>query len=118
MNFRLQHPEDLLTRMFMLEYLRNLDTKEVHDVCNEHQQKKMFYRFYDEQDNMQMDVNWEYMMFEATMYELESIMKKFLPQIEELDKKAKRENEILGDEVQKIMVPKTPALVDEKGNPL
>ena len=111
MKFRLQHQNDLISRMLVLEYMRELDTVKLHDACNKHKQKKMFYRFYDEDDKEQIDVNWEYVLFEATMYELEALMEQFLEEIEEIDKKEKSKSEMLGE--QKILVPKPSGVIED-----
>ena len=71
----------------------------------------MFYRFYDEDDKEQIDVNWEYVLFEATMYELEALMEQFLEEIEEIDKKEKSKSEMLGE--QKILVPKPSGVIED-----
>lgn len=89
MNFRLQAPQDVVSRMIILEYLRQLDYNKIHEVLNVHQQKKMFYKFTDDDGKIDMDINWEYMFFEATMFELEGIAKNFLDEIEEIDNKSK-----------------------------
>ena len=110
MKFRLQPAEDLISRMLILEYMRELDTQKLYDSCNEYKQKKMFYRFYGEDDKEMIDINWEYVLFEATMYELEALMKSFLPEIEEIDNREKRVSERLLEEQKKILVPKNQIL--------
>lgn len=84
--FRLQHPENLISRLFILEYMRNIDILNLYEKANIEQKKQLFYKFIDEESNTeQIDINWEFCLFEATLIQLEFFMKNFIEEIEELD---------------------------------
>lgn len=92
MIFKTQHPQSLISRMFILEYIRMLDTDLMYSKANEYQKNKYFYTYEAEQDEHVkelLDLNWEYLLFEATITELEHFMKNFLEQLLEIDEKMK-----------------------------
>lgn len=88
MMFKLQHPHNLISRLFILEYMREIDTQKMYDKANKHQRKDLFYKFIDEENNVEsIDINWEYCIFEATIHQLESFMKNFLDDIKVIEEK-------------------------------
>jgi len=89
--FRFQHPDDLLSRLFILEYMREIGAPILYDKANKHQKEQLFYKFINEQeeDKEDVDLNWEYCLFEATLYQLEAFLSLFLDEIEEIDNKRK-----------------------------
>jgi hypothetical protein len=92
MIFKTQHPQSLISRMFILEYMRMLDKDMMYAKANEYQKNKYFYTYEGEQDGHikdLLDLNWEYLLFEATITELEHFMKNFLEQLLEIDEKMK-----------------------------
>jgi len=89
MTFKLQHPQSLISRMFILEYMKELTPELLYSKANEYQKNKFFYKFYDDENSEQVDMNWEYLLFHATMAELEYFMKNFLEELLEIDAKMK-----------------------------
>lgn len=89
MIFKTQHPQSLISRMFILEYMRMLDKDMIYSKANEYQKNKYFYSYLGEDDKELLDLNWEYLLFEATITELEHYMKNFLPELLEIDEKMK-----------------------------
>lgn len=88
--FKLQHPKDLVSKMFILEYMRELSTQKMYDKANKYQKKELFYKFIDEESNTEsIDINWEYCIFEATIYQLEALVVHFLDDIKSIDDKRK-----------------------------
>jgi hypothetical protein len=87
MIFKTQHPQTLISRMFILEYIHELDRALMYDKANEYQKNKYFYKFTDEEGVEQLDMNWEYLIFGANMSELEHFMKPLLEQLLEIDNK-------------------------------
>lgn len=89
---KLVHPQDIISRVFMLDYLREIPAEEVFEVADINQKKKLFYRFEYEvegETKMKYDYNWEELMFHHDLVDLEELMTKLLPLIENID--AKRE---------------------------
>lgn len=85
--FKLEHPANLVSRLFLLEYIRDLDNNTLYEKANSAQKKNLFYKFTNEETGEEsVDVNWEYALFVATMGELEFFMKNFLEEIKEIDK--------------------------------
>lgn len=98
MIFKTQHPQSLISRMFILEYMRMLDNNLMYSKANEYQKNKYFFKYFDAEDatpeevleqKESLDLNWEYLLFEASMTELEHFMKNFLEQLLEIDEKMK-----------------------------
>lgn len=95
MDFKLQHPADIISRLFILQYMRKLDNKYLYEKANQAQKLNLFYKFTSDEDpNIEeIDINWEYALFKATLPELEFFMKQFLAEIKEIDKTDKEELE-------------------------
>ncbi len=89
MIFKTQHPQSLISRMFILEYMRMLDNELMYVKANEYQKNKYFYSYLGEDEQEALDLNWEYLLFEASMTELEHFMKNFLKELLEIDEKMK-----------------------------
>jgi hypothetical protein len=83
--FKLQHPADLISRLFILEYMRELTPEKLYEKANPIQKKNLFYKYVGENEEELIDINWEYCLFEALFTELEGLMKNFLPEIEEIE---------------------------------
>ena len=83
--FKHQHPSDLISRLFMLEYMREVGAEDLYKKANKHQREYMFYKFSDEEDNETVDINWEYCTFLASLHQLESFMKLFLKELDEIE---------------------------------
>lgn len=87
MTIKMQSPTDILSRMYILDYLRELGAEHVYKNCNTEQQKLFFYKFTGEEDETMIDYNWEYCIFVATMSQLEYLMQPFISEIEEIEEK-------------------------------
>lgn len=85
-NFRTQHPEDLVSRLFMLHFLRRLGANKVYNVVEENYRKNYFYMFLDKEDKKMIDYNWEALLFKATLTDLENIIEPLVDEVEKLDK--------------------------------
>lgn len=95
MDFKLQHPADIISRLFILQYMRKLDNKFLYEKANQAQKLNLFYKFTSDEDPdiEEVDINWEYALFKATLPELEFFMKQFLAEIKEIDKADKEDLE-------------------------
>lgn len=95
MDFKLQHPADIISRLFILQYMRKLDNKLLHGRANGAQKQNLFYKYTSDDDSSieEIDINWEYALFKATLPELEFFMKPFLAEIKEIDKRDKEDLE-------------------------
>jgi hypothetical protein len=88
--FKFQHPSDLISRLFILEYMREIGASTLYSKANKHQRNKFFYKFTSEdtegtQEIESVDINYEYCLFIATLHELESFLKLFLDEIEQVE---------------------------------
>lgn len=88
--FKHTHPSDLLSRLFILEYMREIGAQELYEKANKYQKQKLFYKFTDEDQKETVDINYEFCLFMATLYELEVFLKLFLEEIKEIDKGRKK----------------------------
>ncbi len=104
--FKFQHPSDLISRLFILEYMREIGAETLYSKANKHQKELMFYKFTDNEDIEAVDINWEYCIFVATLYQLETFLKNFLEEIEEVEAKRSKiykqaREEIINEEIAK-----------------
>ena len=102
-NFKLQHPSDLISKMFMLEYMRELGAQKLYSKATPEQRKNMFYKFIDsDNETTEIDLNWEALLFECTLLHLEGLLKHFLDEIEEIEeKRIVEQQKILNSDVDK-----------------
>ena len=75
--FKFQQPSDLISRLYILEYMREIGAEKMYQKCNKYQQESFFYKFLDDAGVEAVDFNWEYCLFMATMFELEKLMENF-----------------------------------------
>lgn len=78
---KFQHPQDLISRLFILEYMREIKAPILYEKANKHQKKSLFYKFIDDDNKETVDINWEFCIFGATLHQLESFMEMFLEEI-------------------------------------
>ncbi len=84
--FKHQHPSNLISRLFILEYMREITAPIMYAKANRYQKSKMFYTYnMDDSDDRQVDFNYEYCLFIASLHELESFLKLFLPELEAVE---------------------------------
>jgi hypothetical protein len=91
MQFKTTPPEDLLSRMFMLEFLRELGPTKVYAKAKPEQKKALFYKLIDDSGKEEVDFNWENLLFVATILQIEGILKPFLTEIQEIENKRQEE---------------------------
>lgn len=88
MTFKLQHPGDLISRLFILEYMREIGAKALYEKANSEQKKQLFYKFIDEDSNIEeVDVNWEFCLFEATLPQLDYFISNFVDEVQKIEAK-------------------------------
>ena len=88
-DFKLQHPQDLVSRLFILEYIRELGVDVIRQKLDDVQHVKWVYTFEDQDGSKQYDLNWEYLVFVISLPELSKIMEKYLDEIEVIESKRK-----------------------------
>lgn len=88
--FKLQPTENLISRLYILEFMREIGPKKLYDKAEEAQRKVFFYRFYSEDNSIEeVDINWEYCLFVASLPQLEYLMGNFIEEVEEIEEKRK-----------------------------
>lgn len=87
--FKMQHPQDLLSRMFILEYIRELGPEMMRTKLSKEDKATWTYQYGDGVD-VKFDFNWEYLVFVASLEELSQKAEKFLVEIEVIDKKRQK----------------------------
>ena len=88
-DFKLQHPQDLVSRLFILEYIRELGVDVIRQKLDDVQHVKWIYTFEDQDGSKQYDLNWEYLVFVISLPELSKIMEKYLDEIEVIESRRK-----------------------------
>lgn len=86
-NFRIEHPQNLVNRLFSLHYLRQLNPNEVYKkLPQEIKDKKYFYSFETpEGNNIEMDYNYEKLLFKAPLEDFNKILDLFEDELEEIN---------------------------------
>lgn len=85
--FKLQHLNDLISRLFILEYIRELGVEKVKEQLTEVEIKFWLYSFEGENQELQYDFNWEYLLFVIPLPNLSKIMERYLEDIESIEAK-------------------------------
>jgi hypothetical protein len=81
--FKLEHPANLISRMFILEYMREIGATALYAKADDEQKKHMFYKFTNEEGSIaEVDLNWEALIFEVTIPQLEFFLTNFVEEIE------------------------------------
>lgn len=86
--YKLTHPADLISRMFIVEYMNELNKDLMYTRANKHEKRLMFYKYSTDEEGEGfegVDLNWSFIMFEATLHQLEKFMKNFLQEIAEIE---------------------------------
>ena len=85
--FKLQHPQDLVSRLFILEYIKVLGVDIIQPKLTEGEAHFWLYKFEGEDNTVQYDFNWEYLLFVIPLSNLSHIMERYLDEVEEIEKK-------------------------------
>ena len=89
--FKLQHPEDLISRLFILEYIRELGVEKIKEKLTEGETKFWLYSFKGDNSETQYDFNWEYLLFVIPLPNLSKITERYLEDIEGIEAKIQEE---------------------------
>ena len=84
--FKLQHPEDLISRLFILEYIKELGPDIIKEKLTDGEANFWLYKFEGE-EKIEYDFNWEYLLFVIPLSNLSHIMERYLDEVEEIEKK-------------------------------
>lgn len=87
--FKLQHPQDLISRLFILEYIREIGATTIVAKLNEGEKKFWAYKFSNDEGEIEYDLNWEYLLFVIPLDNLSKIMERYLSLVEEIELKRK-----------------------------
>ena len=92
--FKLQQPQDLVSRLFILEYIRELGVDAIKDKLTAGEAKFWLYSFKGEEgDTTEYDFNWEYLVFTIPMPNLSKIIERYLEEILKIDTKRQEDME-------------------------
>lgn len=107
-SFKVQNPMDLVSRLYILEYFRDLGANRMYEGATPTERKEFFYKYINEETNIEsIDFNWENLIFVASMIQLENLAKKFLKEIEAIEEKRIEEiNKVIkaGDKVDEVSI--------------
>ena len=88
--FKLQHPQDLVSRLFILEYIKELGPNLIKEKLSEGEANFWLYKFEGE-EKVEYDFNWEYLLFVIPLSNLSHIMERYLEEVEKIEKKRQSE---------------------------
>lgn len=88
--FKLQHPQDLVSRLFILEYLKELGPDTIKEKLTDGEANFWLYRFEGE-EKIEYDFNWEYLLFVIPLSNLSHIMERYLDEVEKIEEKRQSE---------------------------
>ena len=85
--FKLQHPQDLVSRLFILEYIKELGPDTIKEKLTDGEANFWLYKFEGENEKLQYDFNWEYLLFVIPLSNLSHIMERYLDEVEKIEEK-------------------------------
>lgn len=88
--FKLQHPQDLVSRLFILEYIKELGPDTIKEKLSEGEANFWLYKFEGE-EKVEYDFNWEYLLFVIPLSNLSHIMERYLDEVEKIEQKRQSE---------------------------
>ena len=88
--FKLQHTQDLVSRLFILEYIKELGPNLIKEKLSEGEANFWLYKFEGE-EKVDYDFNWEYLLFVIPLSNLSHIMERYLEEVEKIEKKRQSE---------------------------
>ena len=88
--FKLQHPQDLVSRLFILEYIKELGPDTVKEKLTDGEANFWLYKFEGE-EKIEYDFNWEYLLFVIPLSNLSHIMERYLDEVEKIEEKRQSE---------------------------
>ena len=88
--FKLQHPQDLVSRLFILEYIKELGSNTIKEKLTDGEANFWLYKFEGE-EKIEYDFNWEYLLFVIPLSNLSHIMERYLDEVEKIEEKRQRE---------------------------
>ena len=88
--FKLQHPQDLVSRLFILEYIKELGPDIIKEKLTEGEANFWLYKFEGE-EKIEYDFNWEYLLFVIPLSNLSHIMERYLDEVEKIEEKRQSE---------------------------
>ena len=88
--FKLQHAQDLVSRLFILEYIKELGPNTIKEKLSEGEANFWLYKFEGE-EKVEYDFNWEYLLFVIPLSNLSHIMERYLDEVEKIEQKRQSE---------------------------
>ncbi len=88
--FKLQHPQDLVSRLFILEYIKELGPNTIKEKLTDGEANFWLYKFEGE-EKVEYDFNWEYLLFVIPLSNLSHIMERYLDEVEKIERKRQSE---------------------------
>ena len=97
LTLKTQHPQDIITRAYMIDYLREVTPDKAYEVLN-NTITGVFYEFETLEGETAVDYNWESLLFVLTLDELQVVMNKLEDVVWEVEK---QQGKIVAEEVAK-----------------
>ena len=92
--FKLQQPQDLVSRLFILEYIRELGVDTIREKLTPGEARLWLYSFTGEEGpEVEYDFNWEFLLFTIPMSNLSKIIERYLEDILKIDSKREADME-------------------------
>ena len=92
--FKLQQPQDLVSRLFILEYIRELGVETIREKLTPGEVRLWLYSFTGEEGpEVEYDFNWEFLIFTIPMSNLSKIIERYLDDILKIDSKREADME-------------------------
>ena len=88
--FKLQQPQDLVSRLFILEYIKELGPDIIKEKLADGEANFWLYKFEGE-EKIEYDFNWEYLLFVIPLSNLSYIMERYLDEVEKIEEKRQSE---------------------------
>jgi hypothetical protein len=84
--FKHEHPANIISRVFIIEYMREIGAEALYTKANKYQKEKFFYKFIGDNSEEKVDLNYEALLFTTTLFEIEKFMKLFVDEVMKVEK--------------------------------
>lgn len=97
LTLKTQHPQDVIARVYMIDYLREITPGRAYEVLGR-TLEGVFYEFENTEGEITVDFNWESLLFILTIDELQLVMNKLEKLVWEVEE---QQSKVVAKEIEK-----------------
>jgi len=92
-NWKSKSPIELANRMVACDIIRTISSSKIQDIDDEKLRKAFLLPYEDDEGNKYSEIDWEFVLFYATEYQIGSLLEKFQPR--QKNKKEEKKKSLL-----------------------